>query len=164
LLFSYLNYAQVLASQYNQASVDDAPSPITPPEGKVRVMPSKSPSLFSEALANYLAAKHRVTGDVHWGNDGFCVDVALHHPQRPEDVTIGILCDGARYRQADDPVEWDLFRTAIHESQGWKLLRLWTPHFFRDPEGSSHRILRQAEHHVSQEIPKDALPVTPTPP
>jgi len=88
----------------------------------------------------------------------------LHHPQRFEDVTIGILCDGARYRQADDPVEWDLFRTAIHESQGWKLLRLWTPHFFRDPEGSSQRILRQAEHHVSQEIPPDALPVTPSPP
>jgi hypothetical protein len=164
LLFSYLNYAQALANEYNQQSVDDSAAPSTSAEGKVRVIPSKSPSLFSEALANQLAEQHRIGSDVHWGNDGFCVDVALHHPQRPEDVTVGILCDGSRYRQADDPVEWDLFRTAIHESQGWKLLRLWTPHFFRDPQGSSQRILRQAEHHVAQEIPKDALPVTPTPP
>jgi hypothetical protein len=164
LLFSYLAYAQALANEYDQQTADESPSPATPGEGRVRVIPSRSPSLFSEALANYLAAKHRITGDVHWGNDGFCVDLALHHPQRPEDVTIGILCDGARYRQADDPVEWDLFRTAIHESQGWKLHRLWTPHFFRDPEGCSHRILRQAEHHISQEIPKDALPVTPARP
>ena len=130
----------------------------------MRINSSRSPSLFSEALANQLAEKHKMGCEVHWGNDGFCVDVALHHPQRVEDVTIGIPCDGSRYRQADDPVEWDLFRTAIHESQGWKLHRLWTPHFFRDPEGTAQRILRQAEHHVAQEIPPDALPVTPSPP
>jgi hypothetical protein len=29
--------------------------------------------------------------------------------------------------KAADPVEWDLFRTAILEGQGWKLMRLWTP-------------------------------------
>ena len=77
-----------------------------------------------------------------------------------------LICadDGARYRQADDPVEWDIFRTAIHETQGWKLHRLWTPHFFRDPEGCSHRILRQAEHHVAHEEPTDALRVTPIQP
>ena len=44
--------------------------------------------------------EHRVGGDVHWGNDGFCVDVALHHPRRMEDVTIGLLCDTNRFEQA----------------------------------------------------------------
>ena len=58
------------------------------------------------------------------------------------DVTIGILCDAARFTQAQDPIEWDIFRTAIHENQGWKLHRLWTPHFFRDPEGSIAAIVR----------------------
>ena len=43
-------------------------------------------------------------------------------------------------RRPDDPVEWDVFRTAVHESQGWTLHRVWTPHFFRDPAGSMREI------------------------
>ncbi|HEV8603811.1 MAG TPA: AAA domain-containing protein, partial [Tepidisphaeraceae bacterium] len=183
LLFSYLAYAQQLAHMYNapdesrvdtahhpssdelesvgSASADgESPSPPSSSDATVNVLPSRSPSLFSESLANHLAQKHNIGSDVHWGNDGFCVDLALHHPHRPDDVTLGILCDGARYRQADDPIEWDLFRTAIHESQGWKLQRLWTPHFFRDPEGIAFKILRQSQLLISQEPPQDALRVT----
>ena len=51
-------------------------------------------------------------------------------------LTVGILFDTTRYAGSDDPVEWDVFRTAIHESQGWRLHRFWTPHLFRDPEGA----------------------------
>ena len=57
---------------------------------------------------------------------------------------MGLLCDGTRYTKAADRVEWDLFRTAILESQGWKLVRLWTPHFFRDPEGATTRVLQSS--------------------
>jgi hypothetical protein len=96
-------------------------------------------------LARQLAAGCGTSSDVHWGNDGFCVDLALHHPARAEDVTIGILCDASRYTKAPDPVEWDIFRTAILESQGWKLHRLWTPNFFRDPQGCVNRIIGEAQ-------------------
>src|SRR5690349_9255866 len=48
------------------------------------------------------------------------------HPKRAEDVTVGVLCDWSRSEQAEDPVEWDAFRTAVHESQVWVLHRLWT--------------------------------------
>jgi hypothetical protein len=88
---------------------------------------------------------------VHWGNDGFCVDVALRHPTRPDDVTVGVLCDGTRYPKATDRVEWDLFRTSVLEGQGWQLLRLWTPHFFRDPEGAAARVLQAAGDAVARE-------------
>ena len=132
LLFSYLRFAEQLADVYEKIHehLADAPADVPP---SVHVRPSQAPSLFSQALAERLAQDQKVGSDVYWGNDGFCVDVALHHPRHADDVTIGVLCDGTRFTQAEDPVEWDLFRTSVLESQGWVLHRLWTPNFFRDP-------------------------------
>jgi hypothetical protein len=124
----------------------------------VNVLPSKSPSLFSRALGERLADGSRIGSDVHWGNEGFCVDLALHHPTRPGDVTIGVLCDGCRYTAADDVIEWDIFRTGILTDQGWTLRRIWTPHFFRDPQGNMKEINRAAQEFVATEKPVDALP------
>jgi hypothetical protein len=139
LLFSYLQFAKQLQEDYElahrilaQAEVDKT--------ARVEVRKIKSPSRFAQALGQSLARSKNIGSDVHWGNDGFCVDLALHHPRRAEDVTIGILCDVSRFTQAEDTVEWDVFRTGILESQGWVLQRLWTPHFFRDPDAGVRTI------------------------
>ncbi|MCE9669011.1 AAA domain-containing protein [Myxococcus stipitatus] len=147
LLFAYLQFAERLAQDYAQeaanAKQDTSGAPVRR-EATVRARETTMGSAFAQALATRLARHHHVSSDVHWGNDGFCVDVALHHPTRPGDVTVGLLCDGTRYTKAADRVEWDLFRTAILEGQGWKLVRLWTPHFFRDPEGATTRVLQSS--------------------
>jgi hypothetical protein len=158
LLFAYLRYAEVLAEAYEHIheqlseSAGDTPA-------QIHVRSSQTPSPFVHALAQRLADQHRVGSDLYWGNEGFCVDVALRHPHRPDEVTIGILCDSTRFTQAEDPVEWDLFRTNVLESQGWNLHRIWTPHFFRDPNGCMQTILRQAEKEACQAEKKDALRV-----
>src|SRR5205807_1156386 len=136
LLFSYLAYAEEMAGAYEAAHHQIADS-AGPPPAAVHLSPSPTASRFAVALANNLAAQHAVGSTVPWGNEGFCIDLALHHPRRREDVTLGILCDGARFAQAEDPVEWDVFRTGILESQGWRLHRLWSPDFFRDPDGNT---------------------------
>jgi hypothetical protein len=158
LLFAYLQFAERLAYLYEEVHehLDDAESK-GPAEARVR--PSQAPSSFAQALALRLAKEHRVGSDVYWGNDGFCVDVALHHPLHADDVTIGVLCDGARFTQAQDSVEWDLFRTTVLESQGWVLHRLWTPQFFRDPRGCIQSILREAAERVHDADEKDAIKV-----
>lgn len=149
LLFSYLQYAERLAEAYSK--VAEPQTQPTAREPAVVNRPTEAGSTFAGALAQHLARQHRVSSDVHWGNDGFCVDVALRHPTRPDDVTVGVLCDGTRYPKATDRVEWDLFRTSVLEDQGWKLLRLWTPHFFRDPEGATGRVLQAASTTVASE-------------
>ncbi|HLN28430.1 MAG TPA: AAA domain-containing protein [Gemmataceae bacterium] len=158
LLFAYLAYAEQLAKAYEAAHEAQAK------EGKaeqvsVKILPSRSPSEFATALARQLANEQKVGSDVHWGNDGFCIDLALHHPQHADEVTIGVLCDGVRFAQAEDPVEWDLFRTWILESQGWQLHRVWTPHFFRDPRGAVEKILKDAAQAIASEEAKDAIRV-----
>jgi hypothetical protein len=110
---------------------------------RVRVLPAKQPSAFAEALGRKLAEGHGIGADVHWGNEGFCVDVALR-PGAGGEVTAGVLCDAARFAQSEDPVEWDAFRTAVLEKQGWRLQRVWTPHFFRDPKGATRAVASTA--------------------
>ena len=153
LLFAYLKYAEDLASIY--ANVRPSLEHDVQP---VNVLPSKSPSLFAEKLAQMLATGPKLGSDVNWGNEGFCVDLAMHHPARPGDVTIGVLCDGCRYAAAEDAVEWDIFRTGILSAQGWNLQRIWTPHFFRDPQGNVRQISKAAADFVAAEKPVDAIP------
>jgi hypothetical protein len=143
LLFSYLKYAEELAQLYAEERERYAHAKVAA-RGTVRVRPSGTPSKLAEALAARMGKTHGTSSDVHWGNDGFCVDVALHHPTRAADVSVGVLCDGSRYDKADDPIEWDLFRVAILESQGWKLVRLWTPQLFRDPDKAIDQVRRAA--------------------
>ena len=118
----------------------------TPPG--VNVLPTASPSGFAISLARRLASDHQVGSDVFWGNEGFCIDVALRAtgsaPDSAPDSSIGVMCDAARFAAADDPIQWDIFRTGILESQGWNLHRVWTPHFFRDPRGAVRDLLAKA--------------------
>ncbi len=161
LLFSYLVYAERLAEIYeeNNRILDQAQAASEP---VVNVRATRFPSKFSDQLALRLHRKHKIGSDVHWGNDGFCVDVALHHPERAEDVTIGVLCDMNRFEQASDPVEWEVFRTAILKGQGWKFNRVWTPHFFRDRETVTQNIVKDAETIASETDDPDAIRTTPS--
>src|SRR5439155_25428552 len=129
-------------------------------EATLDVNRTRYPSRFAAGFGKDLVEKHSTGATVHWGNDGFCVDVALHHPHRVDDVTIGVLCDDNRFEQAADAVEWEIFRTSVLESQNWNLHRLWTPQFFRDPRGCVETILQSAAEFVAAETDKDALRVS----
>jgi hypothetical protein len=153
LLFAYLKYAEEVQGAYTARSTngDGSAAGATPQalgagdqSVTIRKLPTKTPSAFAESLAQKLAHEHRIPSDVYWGNDGFLVDVALRRREQPDDVTVGVLVDASRFAKVEDPVEWDVFRTGVHESQGWTLHRVWSPHFFRDPAGVTRQILRVA--------------------
>jgi hypothetical protein len=150
LLFAYLKFAEDLSRGYHGeesgggdvATQDPAAAGAKPQaEALVNVRPSKEPSGFAAALARKLAEARGIGSDVHWGNEGFCVDVALREDGH---VTSGVLCDAARFAGSEDPMEWDVFRTAVLEKQGWTLHRLSTPHFFRDPKAAVKAIVGEA--------------------
>ncbi|HZV02938.1 MAG TPA: AAA domain-containing protein, partial [Planctomycetota bacterium] len=142
LLFAYLVHAEELATRYTEESERVQLAQVAK-EPRVLVRDTASGSAFARALAGGLA-RHGVSSQVHWGNDGFCIDLALAHPTRAEDVTIGVLCDTARFERARDKVEWDVFRTRVLEGQGWKLHRVWTPQFVRNPDGAIKNIIEEA--------------------
>jgi len=130
-LYGYLRYAEYLADIFKkwQEEVNTLHERIM---SDTEIHETKAPSRVAESLGNWFSAKHGIGNRVYWGNDGFCVDVALTHPGHPADVTIGVLTDFTRYRKTPDPIAWELFRSTVLLSQGWDLHRLWTPAIFRD--------------------------------
>ncbi len=160
LLFSYLQFAESLGAAYERGH-EILERSAGMPAARCDVNEPASASPFAAALGRRLADVHGVANQVNWGNAGFCIDIALRHPTRPADVTLGVLCDASRFAGAEDPVEWDLFRTEVHKSQGWALHRIWSPHYFRDPAGAEERLSHAVEEFLSSEIPPDELPVTP---
>ena len=45
------------------------------------------------------------------------------------------------------------------KTRGWTLKRIWTPHYFRDPQQNQKAIADSAAEFVAREKPVDALPV-----
>ena len=141
-LYAYLRYAERLAELFEewQRGIETVKRDAA---ARCEVAVTGNPSPVAEALAHRLFDAHGVGSTVYWGNDGFCVDVALAHPALPADVTLGVLTDFTRYTKTPDPIAWEQFRTAVLAAQGWELHRLWSPALFREPEAHINAIQRK---------------------
>jgi hypothetical protein len=158
LLNAYIHYAETLGRLFaeeeqrrTQAKVNAIPT--------VRLNGNENSSQLAIGLANHLVKDHALSSDVPWGNEGFCVDIAIHHSVRAEDVSIGVLCDMTRFSHAADPVEWDLFRTGVLENQGWKFHRIWSPALYSDPDRHK-RAIAQASQATAESNTKSAAAIS----
>lgn len=148
LLFAYIGFAADLAAQYareSQAASADGAAPDTATAAStptaITALPTRQPSPFVSALAEHLAGKLPLRGQAYWGGEGFGIDLVLRRAETGEEASVGVLCDLARFDGIDDPIEWDLFRTGIHRSQGWTLHRVWSTRLFRDPPAVERGLL-----------------------
>jgi hypothetical protein len=152
-LYDYLRYAEGVGTTFErwQSDMEQA-------RGKALVQCVKGEttraSTLVEAVGGSLHAEHDVGSTLYWGNDGFCVDVALTHPELGADVTLGVLADFTRYQKTPDPISWEQFRSMVLSSQGWKLHRLWSPALFRDGDGQLQQVV--AKHLEAAGKPKVA--------
>ena len=97
-------------------------------------------------FAARLAESGQLATESPWGNEGFCVDVALKEPSESNKVSMGVLLDFNRYRKTPDPVKWEHFRSQILKQQGWDLRRVWSPELFRKDQDVMDQLVR--EHRV----------------
>ncbi|RYD82232.1 MAG: DNA helicase, partial [Verrucomicrobiaceae bacterium] len=149
-LYSYLRYAERLHAVFEKHA-DELEKMTRDHVPELTIQNTPTPSPVAGALGRTLHQRHAIGSTVHWGNEGFCVDVALTHPEMPVDVTVGLLTDFTRFRKTPDPIEWDLFRTYVLRSQGWKLQRIWSPALFRNPQQLVSRIVEEHRKVASNE-------------
>jgi hypothetical protein len=149
LLSAYLSYARQLAAAY--ATESQRRGAVASGSAACRVLESGAPSRLAAAVGRALAHEHALPSEVHWGNDGFGVDVALE--------ALGVLCDATRFDKAPDRVQWDIFRTEILEAQGWHFVRLWTPQFVRQPAAALAAVAAEAERRAA-ELRREQSPVS----
>jgi very-short-patch-repair endonuclease len=89
-------------------------------------------SPFEEAVADRLReegydVEHQV------GVAGFYIDLTVKDPDRPGRHLLGIECDGATYHSAKMARVRDRTRQAVLESLGWRIHRIWSTDWFRNP-------------------------------
>ena len=88
-------------------------------------------SAFEESVADALRAKGwEVRPQI--GVSGFRVDLGVMHPSAGSYLA-GIECDGARYHSSATARDRDKVRQAVLEGLGWKILRVWSTDWFRNP-------------------------------
>ncbi|MBW4438862.1 MAG: DUF3320 domain-containing protein [Pleurocapsa minor GSE-CHR-MK-17-07R] len=124
-------------------------------------------SVFEEMVAERL---RDVGYEVHHqiGTAGFFVDLAIVDPSRPGNYLLGIECDGASYHSSASARDRDRLRQNILESKGWKIHRIWSTDWFRNPGREIERVVetvRQIQSGGSSTLPvaatKAEVDVTP---
>ena len=101
-------------------------------------------SPFEEAVYRALTARgYQVRPQI--GSQGFYIDLAVVDPDQPGRYVLGIECDGAMYHSARSARDRDRLRQQVLEAVGWRLHRVWSTDWFRDPARETERAVAAIE-------------------
>ncbi len=120
-------------------------------------------SEFEEWVLQVLLA-HGYQAVPQVGVCGYRIDIAVRDPERPSTYLCGVECDGATYHSARSVRERDRLRQEILEKYGWKLYRIWSTDWFRNPNLQTNRLLaylQQLRTPFAAPSESSALPLTP---
>ncbi|MER3419631.1 MAG: hypothetical protein C4290_03495 [Chloroflexota bacterium] len=83
--------------------------------------------------------------DCQVGVSGYRIDLAVRAPNAPGRYIVGIECDGATYHSTRTARDRDRIRQMVLENLGWKILRVWSTEWIRDPVGATKRLVEAIE-------------------
>ncbi|MBC6700552.1 DUF3320 domain-containing protein [Hymenobacter puniceus] len=138
-LKTFLNFAQHGRLNQNEETGRDMESP------------------FEEAVYRALSARgYQVRPQI--GSQGFYIDLAVVDPDQPGRYVLGIECDGSMYHSARSARDRDRLRQQVLEAVGWRLHRIWSTDWFRDPARETERAVQaieEARRHAAQDDPDE---------
>ena len=68
--------------------------------------------------------------------------MAVKHPTLSGIYVLGIECDGAAYHSAKTARERDRLRQDVLENMGWKIYRIWSTDWIKDPITEGQKLVR----------------------
>ncbi|HEY8461704.1 MAG TPA: DUF3320 domain-containing protein [Blastocatellia bacterium] len=75
------------------------------------------------------------------GTAGFFIDLAIVDPKKRGSYLLGIECDGASYHSSRSARDRDRLRQQVLEGLGWRIHRIWSTDWFRDPDRELKRVI-----------------------
>jgi len=97
-------------------------------------------SPFEEAVYDFLIKNgFNVANQV--GCSGYRIDMAVKHPTLNGVFVLGVECDGATYHSARTARERDRLRQTVLEDIGWKIYRIWSTDWIKDPKNEGNKLL-----------------------
>lgn len=109
--------------------------------------------VFSAQVGKFLT-QHGCKIQMNVGSSDYTIDIAVEHPKRAGHFIAGIECDGNSYYMARTVRDRDHLRTAMLERMGWKMYRVWSTEWIRNPAAEQERLLnfvREALLHYGEE-------------
>lgn len=73
------------------------------------------------------------------------IDIGVVHPDRPGSYIIGLECDGATYHSSKSARDRDRLRQSVLEELNWRIHRVWSTDWYRDPEREFDRLVQKIE-------------------
>jgi hypothetical protein len=67
------------------------------------------------------------------------------HPDKPGSYILGVECDGATYHSSKSARDRDRLRQDVLEGLHWRIYRIWSTDWYRDPEREFDRLIQQIE-------------------
>jgi very-short-patch-repair endonuclease len=74
------------------------------------------------------------------------IDIGVVHPDKPGSYILGVECDGATYHSSKSARDRDRLRQDVLEGLNWRIHRVWSTDWYRDPE----REFSQLIHHIER--------------
>ncbi len=109
------------------------------------VAPSgESESPFEAAVWEALNERG-ITADRQVGMSGYRIDLAIKDPDNLGEYLLGVECDGAAYHSSAVARDRDRLRQQILEDLGWRVHRIWSTDWIRDPKGCMLRLLQRLD-------------------
>lgn len=130
---------------------------------KIEGLPADSP--FEETVAGKLGALgYTVRRQV--GSRGYYLDLAIVDEANPGRYILGIECDGAAYHAARSARDRDRLRQQVLEAIGWRIYRVWSTDWFRNPERELKRLVEAIEKakelkHIDDDVYEEEEPIEP---
>lgn len=101
-------------------------------------------SPFEESVYKYLIDRG-IKVDTQVGCSGYRIDMAVKHPTVSGQYIIGIECDGAAYHSSRTARERDRLRQDLLEEMGWKIHRIWSTDWIKNPKVEGERLIQAIE-------------------
>ena len=146
LLRSYIDFAQngisTLQCEMNESYEQNTESP------------------FEDAVYNFLDRRgYKLSTQV--GCSGYRIDMAVKHPTQNNKYAIGIECDGASYHSARTARERDRLRQDVLEGMGWKIYRIWSTDWNKDPFTEGQRLINAIETAINEQdnVSETGIPI-----
>jgi very-short-patch-repair endonuclease len=73
------------------------------------------------------------------------IDIGVVHPEKPGTYILGVECDGATYHSSKSARDRDRLRQDVLEGLNWRIHRVWSTDWYRNPEREFKRLLQNID-------------------
>jgi hypothetical protein len=105
----------------------------------------KEPDSFFEESVLKLLKSHGIEAEPQVGTAGFFIDIGIKDSNNVGSYILGIECDGASYHSSKSARDRDRLRQEVLEGLGWKIYRIWSVDWFKNPKNEFDLLLKAIE-------------------